>query len=203
MANNNQPVPLDYLDQIAPVENTNKKIGFNLKTIFAILLATILLAVILMVATNSITSEREERWQHLYSRLESLSEIVEDSSSKLKDGQLRNANSNLKLYTASTTSDLTTQMEAKGISSKKISDSITAAESNEAILEELEDGRLNAKYDSTYAREVSYILETTLSLLKKISTSDNSSSGREFAQSAYDNLEPIYTIISEYDAESE
>ena len=203
MTTNNQPVPLDYLDQIAPVEQKRHLVGFNIRTILAISTALIILVVILSMAVSSVSSSRTEKWQHLYARLNSLAIIVSDGTDNLRNGDLRTANSDLKLYTTNTSRDLADRLTAMDISPKKIPKKITTSESSDTILETLEDARLNAKYDSAYSREVSYVLATTMSLLKQLSTSDKSAKSREFAQTAYANLEPIYTTISGYSAKNE
>lgn len=203
MSPNNQPVPLDYLDQIAPVQQKQHIFGFNLKTVLLIGSALVILVIILSAAVSSVSNSRNELWQHLYARLNSLSTIVDDGTSKLKDGQLRTANSDLRLYVTNTSRDLDARLTALDINKKKIPEKITTSESSDKILEELEDARLNAKYDTAYSRETSYVLATTLSLLKQLSVSDKSAKNREFAQTAYTNLEPIYKTISEYSAENE
>ena len=203
MPTNNQPVPLDYLDQIAPVQQKTHFFGFNIKTILLIGGALTILVIILSAAVSSVSNSRNELWQHLYARLNSLSTIVDDGTSKLKDGQLRTANSDLRLYVTNTSRDLDARLTALDINKKKIPEKITASESSDKILEELEDARLNAKYDTAYSRETSYVLATMLSLLKQLSVSDKSTKNREFAQTAYTNLEPIYKTISEYSAENE
>ena len=203
MSPNNQPVPLDYLDQIAPVQQKQHIFGFNLKTVLLIGSALVILVIILSAAVSSVSNSRNELWQHLYARLNSLSTIVDDGTSKLKDGQLRTANSDLRLYVTNTSRDLDARLTALDINKKKIPEKITTSESSDKILEELEDARLNAKYDTAYSRETSYVLATMLSLLKQLSVSDKSTKNREFAQTAYTNLEPIYKTISEYSAENE
>ena len=203
MSPNNQPVPLDYLDQIAPVQQKQHIFGFNLKTVLLIGSTLVILVIILSAAVSSVSNSRNELWQHLYARLNSLSTIVDDGTSKLKDGQLRTANSDLRLYVTNTSRDLDARLTALDINKKKIPEKITTSESSDKILEELEDARLNAKYDSAYSRETSYVLATMLSLLKQLSVSDKSAKNREFAQTAYTNLEPIYKTISEYSAENE
>lgn len=196
----NQPVPLDYLDQIAPVQEKKRRFGFglNLPTILIIGAGLIAIVVILATAISSVSNTRVERWQHLYSRLNALATIVDDGTSKIKNGQLRSANSDLKLYTTNTSRDLADRLTAMKISTKKIPKKITDAESSDTILGILEDARLNATYDTAYSRETSYVLATTLSLLKQLSLSDKSAKSRDFAQTAYTNLEPIYAVISKY-----
>lgn len=203
MPTNNQPVPLDYLDQIAPVQQKHPSFGFNLRTILIIGVALIAVVIILSTAVSSVSNARSELWEHLYARLNSLSTIVNDGTSKLKDGQLRTANSDLRLYVTNTSRDLDTRLAVLKINTKKIPEKITTSESSDQILEKLEDARLNAKYDSAYSRETSYVLATMLSLLKQLSVSDKSATNREFAQTAYTNLEPIYKAIAGYSAENE
>ena len=76
-------------------------------------------------------------------------------------------------------------------------------ESSEAMLARLEDGRLNAKYDSTYAREMSYQLATTLALLQELYKTNVGPQTKQYLQQSYDNLVPTYKAISEFSASNE
>ena len=76
------------------------------------------------------------------------------------------------------------------------------SESNEKILAKLEDARLNAIYDRSYARELSYQLETTMSLMRQIYNKTKNKDLKTFLEESYNNLEPIQKQFSDFNTVS-
>ena len=77
---------------------------------------------------------------------------------------------------------------------------IVAAESEEPVLEILENARLNAIYDRTYAREMAYRISTIISLAEDIKLSTNSQSLTKFLDTTIDNLSPTQKALDEFNA---
>ena len=77
---------------------------------------------------------------------------------------------------------------------------ITASENGEKLKTTLEDARLNATFDRTYAREMSYQLETVAALMKDIYTNTNSKSLKTFLEATDNNLQPIKQQLAEFNA---
>ena len=71
------------------------------------------------------------------------------------------------------------------------------------MTERLEDGRLNAKYDSTYAREMSYQTATLLALINQLYKSSALPATKTYLKGAYENLEPTYKALSAFSASNE
>jgi len=199
----NGQTPLDYLNQISPQAQKKPVFALNLKTIILAALGVIVLIIIIANIGNGIASARTEPWERYAARLAATSEIVDSSSGKIKNSKLRSLNSDLKLYITNTQRDLAEPLTKLGVNPAKLPKSITTQESSAEALERLEDGRLNAKYDSTYAREMSYQLATTLALLQQLYKSNVSPATKAFLEGAYTNLAPTYEAISEFSASNE
>ena len=201
--NPNGQTPLDYLNQIAPQAPKKQGFGLNLKTVVIVGRGLLVLALIIGIIAGLVGSGPATDWQRLSLRLATTEAIAEDSDALIKNSQLRSINSEIKLYITDTNRDLTTRLEAKKIDPEKASDTIIAAEANADMLDRLESGRLNAKYDSTYAREMTYQIGTILALYQKLNSSTNSAADKEFLANAYENLAPIQQRLTNFSASSE
>jgi hypothetical protein len=196
-----QPAPpQDYLNQIStqPV----KKPGFSLNLKFVIIVGAILVIAVIIVAivVNVLVQSARQPLQQLSARLDSTSAVVEGAQKKLKSSQLRSLNSSLNLYLTDINSDITAPLGSAGIDEKKITEKITQGESLTALTDRLEDARLNAIYDRTYAREMAYQLDRLITLMKEISTSTSSAELKEFLNNTYPTLEPTQKAFSEFNA---
>lgn len=166
-------------------------------------IVAIALVLILVAIVNSVASSGKEPWQRLSARLDATAVVVNASGTKIKNSQLRSLNSDLKLYLTNTQRDLATPLANLNIDPAKLPASVLAAESSTEMQQRLEDGRLNAKFDSTYAREMTYQVATILSLLQQLYSSGVSTSTKTFLENAYNNLEPTYTALSKFSASNE
>ena len=199
----NGQTPLDYLNQIAPQAQKKPVFTLNWKTITLGILVLITLILILANVASGIANAQKEPWERYTARLAATGKMVDSSSGKIKNSQLRSLNSDLKLYINNTQRDLATPLANLGINPEKLPQSITKKENSEEALARLEDGRLNARYDSTYAREMSYQLATTLALIQQLYKSNVSAPTKLFLEDAYKNLAPTYEAISKFSASNE
>lgn len=199
----NGQTSLDYLNQIAPQAPKKPVFALNLRTIIFAAIIFLVIVIIIANVSSAITNAQKEPWQRFAARLTATAAVVDSSSGKIKNSQLRSLNSDLKLYLTNTQRDLATPLKNLSINAEKLPASIVAKESTEAMLTRLENGRLNAKYDSTYAREMSYQLATTLALLKELYGSNASPATKAYLKGAYDNLVPTYKTVSEFSASNE
>lgn len=200
---NTNQTPLDYLNQIAPQVPKRPLFTWNIRTIIVAAIAVIILVIILVNIAGAISNAQKQPWQRLSARLDTTAGIVSDSSIKIKNSQLRSLNSDLKLTIANTQRDLATPLANLSIVANKLPASITASEANAEMKQRLEDGRLNAKFDSTYAREMTYQVATILSLLQQLYSSGASSQTKTFLEKAYNDLEPTYLALSKFSASNE
>lgn len=200
----NGQTPLDYLNQIAPSGPKKAPLfALNLRTIIFGALLLVLLIIIVSVITGAISGAQKEPWQRFSARLTTTEEIVTKASGNIKNSQLRSLNSDLKLYLANTKRDLAAPLARQNIKPTEIPASIASQESGDDITSRLEDGRLNAKYDSTYAREMSYQTATLLALLQQLYKASALTETKTYLQTAYDNLKPTYDALSAFSASNE
>lgn len=195
--------PLDYLNEIAP--QAPKKPGFSLNLKTVLLGAAVVIVIIIIIASvgGALSNSRKDPWQRFFAKLDATATAVDSSTGEIKNSQLRSMNSDLKLYITNTKRDFTPTLEALGIAPGKLPASIVAEETGTGMDERLESGRLNARYDSTYAREMTYQLATILALLQKLYSSNVGPKTKESLESAYNNLLPTYTSLSEFTTTTE
>lgn len=199
----NGQTPLDYLNQIAPEAPKRPLFTLNMRTIILGALIAVIVIIIIAAVSGALVSARKEPWERLSARLDATATAVDSSSREIKNSQLRSLNSDIKLYITNTKRDLATPLTRAGVDANKLSNSIVTQENSTGMMQRLEDGRLNAKYDSTYAREMSYQLALLLSLLQKLYASSGNSETKTILETAYKNLEPTYTTISNFSASNE
>lgn len=196
--------PTDYLDKIAPKTVKRPVFEFNLKTIILLAIAAVFVIIVIAVIANSISSGKTAPWQKLSVRLTNTEEIVKNSGKAIKNSQLRSLNSGLNIYLANTQRDLKDPFATMKINPKKLPTSLATNEAatHEEMLTRLETGRLNAKYDSTYAREMSYQLSTILSLYQEL-YSQAGPQTKQTLETAYENLQPIQKAVADFTASNE
>jgi uncharacterized protein YpmB len=180
---------IDYLNQIAPAA---KKPGMSNKLMIIIISLGVALVLIvgLMVFSSSSAGPTQDM-ETLAARLQTLQTISDSSQKTIKSSNLRSTNSTLTLFLTNANRDIVTPLAKNQVDVKKLSKTIVAAENGSKLTATLENARLNAVYDGTYAREMSYQLATVVALMKKIYTSSSSKSMKDFLNSTDSNLQPI------------
>ena len=201
--NPQQHLPPNYLDQIAP-KALKRSFMMNKTRLFVFGgIIAVIVVIILSITAGAISNARKEPWERLSARLAATGQVVESSTGKIKNSQLRSTNSNVKISITNAQRDIAAPLAAIGIKADKLPSSITKTESSDAMLARLEDARLNAKYDSTYAREMSYQLSNLLTLLKQMYASTSNPSNKNFLQTTYNNFAPVQKSLSEFSASNE
>jgi len=201
--NPQQELPPNYLDQIAPQAAKRSFVLGRTPLIILIVILAIVIVGILAAVANQIGASRTQPWERLAARLATTSEIAASSEGKIKNSQLRSTNSNVKISLTNTQRDLATPLTTIGINSEKLTPSVVSSESGTEMLARLEDARLNAKYDSTYAREMSFQLANLLTLLRQLYSSSSNVANKSFLQTTYDNFAPVQKSLSEFSASNE
>lgn len=201
--NPQQELPPNYLDQIAPQAVKRSFMLSRPKLIVSFAVIAIIIISIIAVVIGQINNSRIQPWESLAARIDSTNEVVKSSEGKIKNSQLRSTNSNLKILLTNTQRDLAAPLVAIGINSKKLTPSIVTDESSTKMLARLEDARLNAKYDSTYAREMSYQLSNLLTLMRQLYSSSSNLKNKSFLQTTYNNFAPVQKSLSEFSASNE
>jgi len=193
-------VPVDYLNQIAPQAPKRPMFTFGIKQLLMIGAALVILVIILAVVVGSITGGKKEPLERLSTRLTATQSVVSAAQPNLKSSELRSLNSNLNLYMTNTNRDIAEPLKAAGITTKNLSKSIVASESTTALSARLEDARLNAVFDRTYAREMAYQLGTLMTLMNQTYKTTSSTSLKTFLKTAYDNLKPTQESFANFNA---
>jgi hypothetical protein len=199
----NGQTPLDYLNQIAPQAPKKQLFTLNLRTILLGAAAVVVLIIIIATLVGALSSSNKEPWQQLAARIDTTTEVVDGATKNIKSSQLRSINSDLKLYLSNTRRDIASPLQSLDINPEKIPENIVTVEQSTGITERLEDGRLNARYDSTYAREMKYQVATILSLLQELYSTNVGPQTKATLTVAYDNLLPTYTTLTEFNATTE
>jgi hypothetical protein len=191
-----QQYSIDYLNQIAPQA---PKRGVKDQFFFWIIGGGLLLAAIVLIITlSSSGSGPKYDMQVLAARMETLQKITSDTQKNLKSGALRSTNSNLTIFLTNANRDIAAPLAANGIDVKKIDSSITAAEKGEELTQTLEDARLNAVLDRTYAREMTYQLQTIAVLEQSIYDATGSKTLKEYLEKTDADLQPLIKQLSDF-----
>ncbi|MEO5950750.1 MAG: hypothetical protein ABIQ04_04860 [Candidatus Saccharimonadales bacterium] len=194
---NQEEYSIDYLNQIAAPA---KKPGLDKKFLLLIgggLLFAIILVVVLVSLGNG-GNASPSKLQTLEARINTLSTISTSAKQNIKSNSLRTTNANLIIFLTNADRDGTAPLLAAGVAKDKIDKAITAAESGDTLKKTLEDARLNATYDRTYAREMDYQLETLSALMKGIYESTSSKSMKDFLDTTDTNLATIRKQLSDF-----
>jgi len=179
--NDSQDIPSNYLDEIAP-KNNNGSLLNKKSTLIVIILGTLTLITILLMMVIQLTKGNLNTTEQLAARLTSIKSTVDQSTDNLKSPSIRAINSDLKIYLTNTIRDFKPILRKKNIDIEKLSPKILETESNDQLLERLEDARLNAVFDRTYAREMSYTLESTENLINAIIKSNKDAEFKIFLE---------------------
>lgn len=189
------PYSIDYLNQIAP---QSQKQGAKDKFFFWIIGGGLLVAIIVFLFTLSSGGGPKEDMQTLAARMATLQTVASDTQKNLKSGELRSTNSNLTIFLANANRDIAEPLSANGIDVKKLDTSIVAKESGDKLTQAFEDARLNAVLDRTYAREMTYQLQTVSVLIRDIYESTNSKTFKTYLEKIDADLQPLITQFSDF-----
>ena len=189
------PYSIDYLNQIAPQPQRQRAKD---KFFFFIIGGGLLVAVIVFLFTISSGGGPKEDMQTLAARLATLQTVASDTQKNLKSSDLRSTNSNLTIFLANANRDIAEPLQANNIDVKKLDASIVAKESGDTLTQTFEDARLNAVLDRTYAREMTYQLQTVSVLIRDIYESTSSKTFKEYLEKIDADLQPLIKQFSNF-----
>lgn len=199
----NGQTPLDYLNQISPQTPKSSPFKLTMKTVIIGAIILIILVCIIAAIASSASGGRKTPWQQLSARLTTTQTIAADATTKLKSSELRSLNSDIKLYLTNTQRDLAIPLGKMSVDAAKLPPAILAKESGTGITERLENARLNAKFDSTYAREMSYQLATIMALYQKLFSQSSSADTKNFLSNAFTNIKSKQESLAAFSTTSE
>jgi len=196
--NDDQPINhADYLNQISSHVPQNKNILSGKPPILIAGVAVVILLIVVM-AVSSLFSGGIKPTEQLAARLLSTESTANSATTNIKSSQLRALNSNLRLFLTNTIRDITPILTSEKINIKSLDKKVLTAESDADLLIVLDDARLNAIYDRTYAREMAYRLDTILNLMLQINNNSRGKDLKTFLLDTRTNLEPIQKQFQDF-----
>ncbi len=199
----NQPpqYSIDYLNQIAPPSSPPPR-GKKILLVVALVGVILVLLAGFLFLISSLGQAGPRNLETLSARLQTLQAVAGSSQKDIKSGTLRSVNSSLSLYLTEASRELNTLLPASGVNPKKIDKNTAQAENGSRLKAALEKGRLNAVFDRTYTREMSYELARLSVLMKQIYTQTDNKALKELLQNTDANLQPIKKQLAEFNAAS-
>ncbi len=158
----------------------------------------VVIIILISILVSAFASHTSEYMQRLAARLNTTQTIASGAQVNIKSSQLRSLNSNLQLYLTNTIRDIGTQLTSENIDPANLDAKIVASEAATDMINRLENGRLNAVYDRTYAREMAYQLDSIIALFDQVESSTSSQSLKNFIDNARSNLQPTQTAFSNF-----
>lgn len=156
-----QPLSVDYLDSIASAQPVKTVNPFMLWGLIGGLLIFIFAVVMAVSSTSSGTPSAS--LASVGATLVDLQKVSENAQDNIQSTKLQSLNSSLTLTLTNTNRDMAEILKAQKINLKNTKENknlLIVKKDFEALEQRLEDARLNAVYDRTYAREITYSLKT-------------------------------------------
>lgn len=197
-----QNTPNNYLDQIAAPAGKASFVSGKIKLLIIGLGIAAVAIIIAMIVVNIHSASRVDPWNTLVARLDTTEKIANSATKNIKSSQLRSLNSEIKLFLTDTNNSIQAPLKTLKIDRSKLSEGITKKESADLVLERLEDARLNAVYDRTYATEMKYQLSILLSSLQQTYQVTNKVETKQFLDKSYTSLKATHDSLANYSAAS-
>ena len=162
------------------------------------------LAIIVVVAVSSSAGgNTTASLTSVASKLDNLKKVTVTAEKNVQSTELRTLNSNLTLALTNTSRDLAEPIKTQKINLKDASKNPAVAKVTkefEDINTRLEDARLNAVYDRTYAREMAYALKQLNSDMAVLYKSTRSKTVKTALDSAQGNFKPVLEGLQDFNA---
>lgn len=177
----------NYDTYIAP-GSYNQKQGPDKKLIFIIggLVLAVVIAVVLMIFSGGDTTA--SLGQRLQARLNATYALTEDGADNLTDDHLRTINAEARLILES---DLASLNAALGLADSQPSEQLLAEESEQALLDELTDAKLQNNYNQEFKKAFSQKLESSAALASEIYNKSNDETVRSTMSDIFDHLSTL------------
>jgi hypothetical protein len=193
-------VPSDYLNQIAAPAQVKT---LNPLLLWGLIGGLLILGVIIILAiSSSARGPSSSSLAAVAAKLSNLKTLSEKASDNIQSSELRTINSSLTLVLTNTNRDLAEPLKVQNISlkDKKNKAVVAAAKDLTSLESRLEDARLNAAYDRTYAREMTYALKTLQSDMTVLYKKSRSKSLKTALDTGYENLAPLTKDFENFNA---
>jgi hypothetical protein len=161
----------------------------------------IVVTIVIFAAALSSGNSNQSQLTTIAYQLKSLQTVTNSANQYLQDGELQQLNTSLDTILQQANQSISTPLTANKV---KLADSVPAKSpvSGEfsSLNNNLNDARLNAVYDSTYAREVSYELKKITIEMQDLYKITNSKSLKSFLNTTYGNLTPLQQQLSSFNS---
>ncbi len=177
-----QPIPsgIDYLNHIAaPPAPTGPSKKSKLIIGGIIVVGMLLLSVILIAATNSAKSEPAP--MKIAARLQKIQIASDKFSGKLRATALQDINSSLSAVIITANQSIKTT----GVDPSKQQKELAAIEPSDDLVKRLDDAYLNSQLDATYAREMYFLIEDTMTMMDSAYRQTNSAELKTFLEKTH------------------
>jgi len=153
-----------------------------------------------MLFIFSLSGKSTESLKSFDERIIVLQSTSKSASKIIQNSQLRSTNSNLAIILTNSKRDLQESLDAKKIKveEKKLSSEVT--KESEKLASTLEDARLNAVYDRTYAREMAYYIKKLRLQMEDLYNGTNDKTLRSTLEDIDSSIAPIGESFSKYNA---
>ena len=191
-------VPSDYLNQIAVPAQTKT---LNPFVLWGLIVGVLILGIaIVMGVLSGGGGTSSSSLAAVAIKLANLQTVSQDARNTIQSSELRTLNSNLNLSLTNTNRDIAEQLKSQeiNIKDKKDKSVVSATKDLEELQGRLEDARLNAVYDRTYAREMLYELRTLNSDMEELYKKSKNKDLKETLNGTSVNIEPVINGLSTF-----
>lgn len=191
-------VPSDYLNQIAVPTQTKT---LNPFVLWGLIVGVLILGIaIVMGVLSGGGGTSSSSLAAVAIKLANLQTVSQDARNTIQSSELRTLNSNLNLSLTNTNRDIAEQLKSQeiNIKDKKDKSVVAATKDLEELQGRLEDARLNAVYDRTYAREMLYELRTLNSDMEVLYKKSKNKDLKETLNGTSVNIEPVINGLSTF-----
>ena len=184
--------PTNYLDTIAAQPQAKT---MNPMMLWLLIGGVLAFAVVVLMFVFSAGGGATERITRFGARMSSLQTVTSESQEQIKSGELRSLNSSLTLVLTNANRDLKEPLASLDIEidNEKQSAVALVADETEELNGRLEDARLNAIFDRTYVREMSFYIKSLRTEIRGIYGSTKNDDLKDVLQTTENNLAPLLT----------
>ena len=188
--------PTSYLDSIStPIPQKT----LNPVILWGLIGGVLLLAVTMVLTLANSGGNPKESLTTYQLRVEALEEVSVEAQENIQTSELRIINSNLSLVLTDAKQGVA-EFQTEKVDKKSEAFQTVAAETEE-LKSNLDEARLNAIYDRTYARELRYEITSLRSQMGVIYDKSRSSKLKEYLEATNKNLKNINNDLSAYNAD--
>lgn len=202
--NNQQPpIPqgIDYLNQIAPPPEPEKPKMSTATKVFLVVVGFMALITIGLAASILSSDDTGPTPTKLVARLESLQSISNDYHRKIRTSAIQDANSSLRAVLATANQSIKTPLASYKSNPKEV-----IPETGEKTRERLDEAYLNYQLDETYVREMGYLIQETIIMMKTIEKETKVASMKTYLEKTitdFENLKKRFDALAGIEAEEE